>query len=471
MSDAAGEAFVILPVPDGAAAAGLSADALVVVDAGARLYADLRYDRPAVLAGTRVPLTSPGGAALRNTTTGQPFVPGGGGWRSGDRILADTGGTLALADLTTLAPADTATATLLRAASADDALVVTQPAFGQTPDGGLTGPPVPGGAALVRRTRSGLAQVATLGQPVPSQERRELAGRSATGAGVVGGAPGRSTLHEAPPAQLGHAGLPAGPEIHAPGLAVAGPAADPLRLLMIERRATDLTQFVPLAGAPFTPTADPGGTTPWTAILETTTHGTAGDAAIRAVLAAAGGTFTPGRSWLDLKAQVEAAVPALDLDSVIDTATFDDDQAAAALDRLILKTKEGARGFATAALAAIGRAEDLVYVETPALDALAAAGGIDLVAALTARLAVRPGLSVVLIVPERFLPDETAKIEAVRKGAIGAARKALESAAPGRVVLAAPHAGPGRPLHLATTTIVVDDAILLTGAAHLWRRR
>jgi hypothetical protein len=227
---------------------------------------------------------------------------------------------------------------------------------------------------------------------------------------------------------------------------------------------------VPLAGAPFTPTADPGGTTPWTAILETTTHGMAGDAAIRAVLAATGGAFTPGQSWLDLKSQIEAADPALDLDSVIDTANFDDDQAAAALDRLILKTKDGAREFATAVLAAVGRAEDLIYVETPALDALTAAGGIDLVAALSARLAVRPGLRIVLIVPERFLPDETAKVETVRRAAVAAARKALESAAPGRTALAAPHAGPGRPLHLATTTIVVDDAILLTGAAHLWRR-
>ena len=470
VADVAGEAFVILPIPDGDATAALSADALVVVDGGSRLYVDLRYDRPAVVSGTRVSLTSPGGAALRNTTTGQPFVVGGGGWRSGDRILADTGGTLALADLATLTAADTATASLLRAAGTDDALVVTQPAFGQTPDGGVVGGLIPGGAILVRRVRSGLTQVGTLGQPVPSQERRELAGRSATGAGVIGGAPGRATLHEAPPPQLGHAGLPAGPEVHAPGLALAGPAADPLRLLMIERRATDLRQFVPLAGVPFTPTVDPGGTTPWTAVLETTTHGMAGDAAVRAVLELTGGAFTPGQSWLDLKAQVEAAVPGIDLDSVIDTANFDDDQAAAALDRLILKTKEGAREFATAALAAIGRAEDLVYVETPALDALTAAGGIDLVAALTARLGVRPGLCVVLIVPERFLPDETAKIETVRKGTVGAARKALESAAPGRVALAAPHAGPGRALHLASTTIVVDDAILLTGAAHLWRR-
>ena len=63
---------------------------------------------------------------------------------------------------------------------------------------------------------------------------------------------------------------------------MAGPAADALLPLMTERRATDLLQFVPLAGAPFTPTADPGGTTAWTAILETTTHGMAGDAAIRA---------------------------------------------------------------------------------------------------------------------------------------------------------------------------------------------
>jgi hypothetical protein len=77
---------------------------------------------------------------------------------------------------------------------------------------------------------------------------------------------------------------------------------------------------------------------------------------------------------------------------------------------------------------------------------------------------------VILMVPQRFLPDQTAKLEAIRKAGIGAALAALQAAAPDRVVLLSPNAGPGRSLHLGTTTLIVDDAILITGSAHGWRR-
>ncbi len=465
IADINGEAFVILALPDGQASARLSADALVVIDGGSRYFADLRFDRPAVAAGSRVSRSAPGAASFINTSRGQPFVIGGSGWRSGDHVLADTAGTLALLDTTTLIAADMVTATLPVAATAGDVLIITQPAFGQTPEGTLT--TAPAGTTLNRRIRNALTRVTGWGQPVPSQERRELAARDATGRAVIGGTPGLSSLHEAPPAQLGHPGIPAGPEIHGAGLAIAGPAADPLRALMIERQATSILDYVPLAGRPMTATADPGTSGGWTSILETTTHGMHGDGVIRAFLAANGGSFMPGQSWTDLKTEIETAT-GQDLDGVIDTANFDDDLAARSLDRLILKSRDGAQEFATAALAAIGRAEDLVFIETPALDAQA--GTNALISALTARLAVRPGLVVILIIPQRFLPDQTAKLEAIRKAGIGAALAALQTAAPDRVALVSPIAGPGRTMHLGSTTLIVDDAILITGSAHGWRR-
>ena len=58
----------------------------------------------------------------------------------------------------------------------------------------------------------------------------------------------------------------------------------------------------------------------------------------------------------------------------------------------------------------------------------------------------------------------------MRRGGVGAALKALRDAAPGNVVLFTPTAGSGRPLHMASTTVIVDDAVLVTGTAHLWRR-
>jgi hypothetical protein len=465
IADVNGEAFVILPLPDGQATANLSADALVVIDGGSRYFADLRFARPALVAGARVSRAAPGSATFINTSRGQPFVIGGSGWRSGDRVLADTAGTLALLDPTTLIAADMVADTLPVAVGAGDTLIITQPAFGQTPEGSLT--TGPNGATLVRRTRNALTRVTGWGQPVPSQERRELAARDATGTAIIGGTPGLSNLHEAPPSQLGHPGIPAGNEVHGTGLAIAGPAADRLNTLMIERQATSILDYVPLAGRPFVPTADPGTPGTWTAVLETTTHGMHGDGAIRALLDHNGGSFTPGADWVSLKNDIEAA-SGQDLDPVIDTANFDDDLAAAALDRLIVKARDGAQEFATAALAAIARAEDLIYLETPSLDAQA--GPTALVTALTARLAVRPGLVVILMVPQRFLPSQTAKLEDIRKAGIGAALAALQAAAPDRVVLLSPNAGPGRSLHLGTTTLIVDDAILITGSAHGWRR-
>lgn len=69
-----------------------------------------------------------------------------------------------------------------------------------------------------------------------------------------------------------------------------------------------------------------------------------------------------------------------------------------------------------------------------------------------------------------WLPDRTAKLEDIRKAAVKAALKRLKDAAQDRVVLLSPIAGVGRKLHLSAATIVVDDAVLLGGTAHLWRR-
>ncbi len=95
---------------------------------------------------------------------------------------------------------------------------------------------------------------------------------------------------------------------------------------------------------------------------------------------------------------------------------------------------------------------------------------IDVVAALKARFAQRPALAVVLCVPEKFLPKQPRKLEAVRSAGVRTALKSLLDAAPDSVVLFTPTAGPGRPLHMASTTTVVDDVWLLTGSTHLWRR-
>lgn len=486
-ADGGGRAFAVVSLPDGTAGLeGMSFDAMVVTDADAKLYVEQRFDRPAIVAGSSAALDAPPGGVADGRTAwiceqGAALVRSNGQWGSGHTLLAvpsdEAAGTYALIDTATTVAADAAVSTLRNAAGTGDRLIVTAPAFLSTPEGevvDVTGAIGSTGATVLHRGRNGLTDsITAFGRPMAMMERREAAAIDPAGStGAIGAAPGRASLHEALPGQLGHPGVPASAEVHATGAALAGPAAVPLAVLMRERAAADLSGFLSLAQRPVTKPVDPGGTTTFAALLETLTHGVAGDAQLRAYLALRSG-FTPGSAWTALKNDIKSAVPTVDLDAAIDTATFDDDALAAALDQVILKTRDGAAQTARALAAAIDRAEDFVYVETPALDPLTAGRGdglIDLIATLTARLAQRPSLAVVLCVPQKFLPNQPRKLEAVRSAGVRAALKSLLNAAPDQIVLFTPTAGLGRPLHMASTTVVVDDVWLLTGSTHLWRR-
>ncbi|WP_289019760.1 hypothetical protein [Desulfobacter postgatei] len=485
LSDATGQAYVVVPIPDGAGGTTdpndtpvyLDFDILVVTGNDSRYYMEQRFERPATQSGSKVTLpagtTVSAGTSLWRCEAGAAFNRGAAEYQSGENLLSipddPATGQFALVDLTSLAAADINATTLFNATGAGDTLITTSTAFATTPEGELISGTGPNGSTLLYRGRNALNELTTMGRPVPSMERREVAAIDTGNTGVVGAMPGRAKNHEAAPPQLGHPGVAANAEIHSTGIALAGPAVDSLRPLMEERHASNLAAFLGNVGTPVTPTADPGGTTTWSVVLETLTHGVAGDSIIRALLAATP-TFAPGQTWTQIKAAINS-LPGVDLDSLIDTATFDDDALANAVDNLIAKTKNGATQFATAVQAAIGRAEDYVYVETPALDAQSAnSSAINIVEAIKTRWTARPGLTVIMAVPEKYLPKQTPKVESVRKAGINAAFKELVDTAPDRVVLFTPTAGSARPWHMASTTVIVDDALLLTGSTHLWRR-
>jgi hypothetical protein len=473
-----GRALVVVPLPDGSAdpAVPMSFDALVVTGEAARFYPEQRFARPAVVPGTPVDL--PGPPALPAgfnpfiCETAATLARGGAAFGGGQTLLAipDDPATqdYALINLATLDATDYDPDVLHQAIGPGDTLIVTKPAFGATPEGDITGS-APGVATLIYRDRNGLLDTVTeAGRPVPTMERRELAGVDPVGAqGLVGGALGYKWMHESPPSQLGHPGMPAAPETHGVAAALSGPATVPLVELMRERAAAGLLGFVEAAQIGPTEPADPGGPSNWSAVLETLTSGVAGDAAMRSFAAA---DFTPGQNWLDLKDDIESAT-SQDLDAVIDGATFNDEDLARALDRMLAKTKDGAQQVAVSLQAAIDRAEDFIFIETPALDALSAdSGSVTIVDKIIARLAAQPGLLVTIACPQLFLPNQPKRLEVVRQKAISAALNALKEAAPERVVMFTPTAGLDRRLHIATTTVVVDDVYALTGAAHLWRR-
>jgi hypothetical protein len=395
-------------------------------------------------------------------------------------------GTYALVDLTTLAPTDVVPPTLRRAAGAGDQLIVTEPAYLNTLEGNLTVGAGPNGSVMLRRARNKflddlfdasapVGDITVMGRPAPTMERREVFAvdpANAAQTGVVGGISARAIRHEAIPAQLGHPGVPAANEIHGTGVALAGPVMVPLVQLMRERAASNLVQFVVAASTNIAPTPPPAGTTTFAAVLETLTFGVTGDGFVRGMLQA--GTFQPGQTWDQWKAAIEAGFG--DIDQFLNP-VIADDTLASALDRVVLKTRDGAAQAATALLAAISRAEDFIYLETPAIDALAAGGGasdpvgvIDPVTALKNRLTQRPGLVVILCVPERFLPGQPSELEEIRIVGINAALKSLVDAAPGNVEFFTPIAGSGRRLYMASTTVIVDDVFMLAGTTHLWRR-
>jgi hypothetical protein len=480
--DSSGNALLLLPLPDGMNATladprDFSFDLHLVTDEGWRLYTDRRADRPPVNATGAPGLdvhALPGGTTVYVPQLGGMVAPNASAIPPGAALVAVAGGDLGVHDYTAVDRASLGGNDFLPAlgnrVGSDDIVVTRTPTFVQTKPGTF------GGSASAATTNS-IAD-ASFHEPARGQAMYDFAAFDTTAdAGVVGALAARELWHEAPPAATGHAGVSAGPEIHGEGVAIAGPVSVTLRLLMRERAVEYLAQFVETMGLPPPGATVPTAPGPWTALLETAAKGTHGHAAMGLL-----GSLNLGEAWTSsnpsspgIKQRIDAVLPSgQTVDSIVDSASFDDDIAAAAVDRLLDKYRNGAQDFARAALAAIRRAEDLIWLQTPAIDdeafADAGEGDIHLLDEIRQRLGANRALHCLLIIPERHLPDRNAKLEKIRRSAIGAALKSLDAAASDRVAWIAPNAFPGRPYHMAATTLIVDDAIMLTGAAHAWRR-
>ena len=146
---------------------------------------------------------------------------------------------------------------------------------------------------------------------------------------------------------------------------------------------------------------------------------------------------------------------------------------ARALDRRILTSAFGAREVLTALLAAIDRAQDLIYLETPAVDNLAIDSGGEntrLWQRLISRMIARKGLRVVLCVPTLLAPGTPKRMQEVRDHCLMDAVGAIRAVATDRFALFSPGVGPDRAERLASTSVIVDDTFALTGTTHLSRR-
>ena len=483
LADAMGSALLILPLPNGQNGGGanevpFSYDLSLTTSVGNRLLVDRRDLRPGVDASIEAVDISALGASQSLFCCETALSPdaGAGDIAPGQSIVVLNGAVadedFSALDLTTLRASDLSAA-LPNRADGTDRLVTNEPAFVQTTQGDLPTAQTAGGPARVHEAGF---HTGTLAQEIHDFAAFESNGNQ----GVIGAVMGRDHWHESPPAALGHPGVNAAPEIHGEGLGIAGPAANQLRLLMRERSPASIVDFVTSMGTPLPTIETPTVAGAWTALLETAVKGTHGDLLISLIP----DSVTPGATWDNddsanpgIKQRIDAVLAGLPggltVDGLVDSASFNDDVASAAFDRLLDKNRNGVRGFARGAMAAVGRAEDLIWLQTPALDIEAWTGDdvdIRFVQAITDRLVANPALRVVLVLPGKHLPGRNIRLEEIRTSALAAALDALQTAHNDRVVWVVPTGGPDRALHMASTTLVVDDAVLFSGAAHCWRR-
>lgn len=463
-----GEVTLVVDLPPGnvSNSTRMGMDVLIVTAAGSRLYTDLRFDRPAPVAGAPISIAAAQGpfticetgltANTANDLTAQ--VPPG-------ATLVSRQAQPALIDPASLGAQQLTSDAILPLLTAGLSVSLTVPAFRRSPRGSSVAQLASGGASVEEVPRSGLQAVTEPGAALPGQERLEVVAGRLDGQDArtaLATSPALARFHESLPHQVGHPGVPAIDEQHGAGATLTGPAALPAIEYMRDRtnRATLPDLFN--AARNLLPTlADPAGPVRWTAFLRTVSAAVEGEPAL--ALAAETSFFPFGQSLqqiLNFFANSPIGVPP----GI--SANIPEAQAVArALDRRIFTASRGAQDALRSLREAFSRAEHFIYIETPAIDALPI-GGQDRSAwsALLDRLQQRRGLHVLVCHPVHLMPGTPLRLEHVRNEAIA------QLPPSDRVELFSVNTGPARSLHQSSTTVIVDDAYALTGSTHLWRR-
>ena len=477
-----GTALLVMTLPDGGVTtdARMGVDVLVVTAAGRRFHGDLRYTRPAPIGGTAVA----SGATTSDIVAcevGQTFNGGtipAGAVPSGATLLVRSTPP-ALFDVTTLPTSAFTADTLVATVSTGDIVRLTQPAFVGEPEGDAQ-TTLATIATVTRDARGNLVRVVAPGSALPTMERLEIAVArvGATDAdSAVATTPAVRSYHELPPAQAGHVGAPASPEIHGTGVRLTGDAAIAVAEYVRDRTAPLTTDLVTAAATPMAMPNTPPAPSLWAAPLRTVAAGVEGEIGLGAAVMSQGYVF--GDTLQNSESWVNTNFPSITLPTGVTTGAA---SIARALDRRMLAAGRGSYEAAISLREAFRRAEDFVYIESPAIDGLTFGTGDEAVTvwqALLDRMNDRRNLVVCLCVPVRLLPGTPAPLQRVRDQQLLAALTALQTGGASgvtaaqraeRVAVFSPSAGPGRSLRLSATTVIIDDAYALTGTTHLWRR-
>ncbi|QAT88043.1 hypothetical protein EJ065_6514 [Corallococcus coralloides] len=479
-----GQARVVVTLPDGdvSASAPLSLDVLVVARAKERRhFAGLRFQRPAPVGGAPVALASANAPLLVCELNAPPFANAAaldGVIPSGASVVA-LSSPPALVDRATIPNTAWTASTLSRTLNALR-LELTPPAFRHIPPGEPAERFTGAGATV--RTLERVTLSSFLGSPglrppagpLPAQERLEVvAGRvdraNAQVEAVIGAAPCLSRYHELLPHPQAHPGAPGAPEVHGTGVRLVGPAAVRAAELLRERIHSTTPALATAAATPLPQPAAPANATVWTAVLQTVAAAVEGEAPL--VPQAPGLPSYPfGQSLADALAFLSARIPGMPAAPPGAAAAA---SVARALDRRVRVASRGVREGWASVLGAIERAQDFVYIETPAFDPVTFIGDPELETrpgrtpwhALIERLSAVPGLHAFVCLPVDLMPGLPSRLARLRDELFAG----LEAAST-RVVVFSPATGPGRSLRLASTTVIVDDVHALTGTTHLSRR-
>jgi hypothetical protein len=524
-----GTAHVVATLPD-VGTIGPSAPAaftaMLLTASGSRTYADKRFDRPAPpAANTPAPLSASSKWILCETAETGTGATLGGRFFAGMNVVVDQGnGNFAIVDPSTLATADFNASTLVTKLVAGDAIELTQPAFKTVSDRLFpNGNPAPSNSAngdpadhlgsictVDICPRQGAASIVAPGGPSATMERLEVALSNLSGAtlsAAIGSAPGLGIYHELLTHDAAHPNAPGTAEMHGTGARLDGDAAIGIMEAVRDRTAglgfsffsgltTDEKTLVarstplllaeaattPLPTVSSTPPADNGV---WAAVLRTVAPGVEGEglgfAAKGAVSAGlyplSGAVATQLHDWLNQAVNSLPSAARTPVNNALNGLHPNELGVQRAFDRRIKASAFGLREAIFSVNAAFSRAENFVYIETPALDnrdSGPTGTGADLVnvwSTLIGQATIRRGLRIIVCLPLHMVPGTPQPIEDVRTAMMLDALDALRrSAGDDRFAVFYPSAASGRSLRICSTTVIVDDAYALTGTTHLWRR-
>ncbi len=486
--NASGGCSLVVNLPDGAVSpdALMGMELMVVSSEGHRHFSDVRFERPVPVGGSLSDFSSLSATTQvlicdTGTTVAQSAVAN---VLSGAVLVSDPAGTPALVDSATI-PFTTFTAnTMGQTLAAGDVVQLTEPAFTKMPHGEL--PASFGSAATLNRIERKTQSSWQGGFPLPGMLRLETVASNVDAAGgmaALATVPGLAVHHELLPHRLGHPECPAHQDSHGTGMFVNGAASVAFAEYTRDRTASNTITLATAADTPIPVPATPTADSLWVAGLRTEAAGVAAEVALDVLLDSGLGTgFKPypfGDVWSTVETWLNDNIGSLVGSNVATLLGGTNDSINSilrAIDRRLLVHKYGAREGATSVIAAIERAEDFIYIETPALDSEsfgAADDQLDIWASLLKRMDDQRALQVIICMPVVLSEASPAHLQRVRDALVAGAVSELSGGGNDRdkrFTIFHPAAGPQRALALTSTTVIVDDTYALTGSTHLWRR-